>query len=266
MDKGKLLSVACALFAVLVFALCAGCIAAPDTAAVQNEKLIGFVGATGEETAYLLSAMENKEEKTIGIMKFTKGTIDGIACVIGECGIGKIYAAACTQAMIDSYHPACIVNIGVGGAISADLHVGDLVIAENTVIHDFNLTPIGNAPGQLWENKLIYIPCNETLVNKVKQAAETLGIRTVTGISATGDQFIEDPEVKLSLEKDFNALVCDMEGAAVALVCYENNVPCVICRTISDARNGNGSDYTENVGKTGYDAAKLGEELLHCLA
>ena len=259
----------CAALLLCTALVSAGCIttaATENTAASGDTPLLGFVGALSDETELILSDMQNKEEKSIGIFKFTKGTCQGIPCVVGTCGVGKIYSAACTQAMIDLYHPANIVNIGVGGALNADLRVGDLVIAEETVIHDFDETPLGNEPGQLWENKLIYIPCDEKLIAAAKNAAKNLDIPTKTGITATGDQFIEEPEDKLRLEKDYNALVCDMEGAAVTLVCYENGVPCVVCRTISDTRDGDSDEYEANVDAIGEKIAKLGEELLLCLA
>jgi len=56
------------------------------------------------------------------------------------------------------------------------------------------------------------------------------------GKIATGDKFISDreylEEIKLQIP---NLLAIEMEGAAVAQVAYQEKVPCVILRTISDS-------------------------------
>ena len=46
------------------------------------------------------------------------------------------------------------------------------------------------------------------------------------------------------LENTFSAISCEMEGASIAHVCYSNNVPFIVIRSISDnANNGAHSDF-----------------------
>jgi adenosylhomocysteine nucleosidase len=56
------------------------------------------------------------------------------------------------------------------------------------------------------------------------------------GDIASGDQFFSDETKKQCLHKALPGVLCvEMEGAAVAQVCYENEIPFIIIRTISDA-------------------------------
>jgi adenosylhomocysteine nucleosidase len=55
------------------------------------------------------------------------------------------------------------------------------------------------------------------------------------GDIASGDQFFSTNEQKQSLNSQLpNVLCVEMEGAAVAQVCYEYEIPFSIIRTISD--------------------------------
>ena len=55
------------------------------------------------------------------------------------------------------------------------------------------------------------------------------------GVIASGDQFVNSDEKIKALLKDVpDTLAVEMEGASVAQVCHEHNIPFVIIRTISD--------------------------------
>jgi adenosylhomocysteine nucleosidase len=52
-----------------------------------------------------------------------------------------------------------------------------------------------------------------------------------TGLIVTGDQLIADADLRNRLGRE---IPVEMEGAAVAQVCHERNVPLIVVRTISD--------------------------------
>jgi adenosylhomocysteine nucleosidase len=56
----------------------------------------------------------------------------------------------------------------------------------------------------------------------------------VKGTIVTGDVFVASPAKKEELRKALNADAVEMEGAAVAQVCRELSVPCLVIRSISD--------------------------------
>ena len=71
--------------------------------------------------------------------------------------------------------------------------------------------------------------------------------KTVKGRVCTGDKFIETPEQAEAITSVFGGECCEMEGGAIAQVCYLNNIPFVIIRGICDTINGEAqqSNYSE---------------------
>ena len=62
--------------------------------------------------------------------------------------------------------------------------------------------------------------------------------KLMTGDIASGDQFFSSDAQKHALIASLPSVLCvEMEGAAVAQVCYEYGVPFTVIRTISDAAN-----------------------------
>ena len=59
------------------------------------------------------------------------------------------------------------------------------------------------------------------------------------GIIATGDIFCTDIEMKNKIFSKFDADCVEMEGAAIAQVCYLDKIPFIVIRSISDSPNGN---------------------------
>ena len=73
------------------------------------------------------------------------------------------------------------------------------------------------------------------------------------GTIATGDQFVASESYVKVLQDRFNALACEMEGAAVALVAYSYDVPFVVIRCMSDKADGLAHDTYANFGDTAAD-------------
>ena len=68
--------------------------------------------------------------------------------------------------------------------------------------------------------------------------------RVVTGVIVTGDAFVASLAKKDALRKEFKADATEMEGAAVAQICWQRRVPCLILRSLSDSA---GAKAQENV-------------------
>ena len=204
--------------------------------------MIGIICALSIEVEGLTKLLENKKEETYAKMKYVSGTINGKEIVMTECGIGKVNAAMSTQVMIDKYNPDVIINSGIAGSISRELKIGDIVISKDCVQHDFDGTQMGDPKGLIQYNDetRIDIPVSETVAEKLFKACENLENSNVKiGRIATGDIFVAHKEMRQSIADEFSALACEMEGGAVAQVCYRNSVECAILRCISD-------DFDEN--------------------
>ena len=221
--------------------------------------MTGIIGAMRIEVETIKSLMENKQSQTVSGVEYVSGTLHGKEIVVAVCGIGKVAAAMCAQTMILKYSPDAIINTGVGGSLSEKLNICDVAIAESLVQHDMDTSPLGDPVGLISGINIINIPCDAAVVGKLEKCVEALGgIKAVRGVIASGDQFIADGAKKDYIKSNFDAIVCEMEGASIAQVCYTNGVPFGVVRAVSDCADGSSHmDYGEFLPVAAANAAKL---------
>ena len=204
--------------------------------------MIGFICALGIEVEGIVKMMKNTDRKTFAKITYYRGDIDGTDAVCCECGIGKVNAAMSTQLMIDLYHPDVIINSGVAGSLSGDIRIGDIVVSDDCVQHDMDVIEMGDPLGtiQFNDEKRIEIPADKATADKLYAACKTIeGITVFRGRIASGDAFLASHDRRQRIADHFAALACEMEGAAVGTVCYRNDIPFAILRSISDDFNNN---------------------------
>ncbi|MBQ6264593.1 MAG: 5'-methylthioadenosine/adenosylhomocysteine nucleosidase [Clostridia bacterium] len=227
-------------------------------------KNIGIIGAMEIEIKTIRSKMENKQSSVAGGMEFVSGTLNGTPVVTAVCGIGKVCAAMCAQAMILKYNPSLIINTGVGGTLTDELSVCDIAVADSVCQHDFDLSPVGEVPGMVPAVNTVKIPCDERAVEILTACAKEFeGVRVKTGTIASGDQFIASDETRRRITGTFGAISCEMEGASIGQVCRLNNIPFAIVRAISDSADGKAEmTYTEFLPLAADNAAKMIEYIV----
>lgn len=194
-----------------------------------------------EEFEEIQNIMKNCDEKRIKEISFITGKIEGQNCVIVQSGIGKVNSARITQMMIDNFDIEYIMNLGSAGALNPMLKIGDIVIGDELVQHDFDITAFGHAKGYITGvGDRVY--SDKYLIEKFENAIENLEDRNYeikTGTIASGDVFCTEIEMKNQIYANFKADCVEMEGAAIAQVSYLNNIPFIVIRSISDTPNGN---------------------------
>ena len=194
-----------------------------------------------EEFEEIQNIMKNCDEKRIKEISFITGKIEGQNCVIVQSGIGKVNSARVTQMMIDNFDIEYIMNLGSAGALNPMLKIGDIVIGDELVQHDFDITAFGHAKGYITGvGDRVY--SDKYLIEKFENAIENLEDRNYeikTGTIASGDIFCTEIEMKNQIYANFKADCVEMEGAAIAQVSYLNNIPFIVIRSISDTPNGN---------------------------
>lgn len=194
------------------------------------------------------AAMTDKETKEISGIEFVSGKLFGKDAVVAKCGIGKVFAAICTQTMILTYSPDYVINIGVGGTLTNKLTIGDIAISGDVVQHDMDTSPLGDPVGLVSGINIVHFPADKRLTEGLMRAAAKVGVNSLVGTVASGDQFIASGEKKAFIRDSFSAVCCEMEGAAVGHVCYVNGVPFAVLRAISDsADDSSHMDYGEFV-------------------
>ena len=206
---------------------------------------LGIIGAMEQEVETLLSQMENKTASTHAGSIFHEGLLQGLPVVVVQCGIGKVNAALCTQILCDCFSVTHLMNTGIAGSLCADLDIGDLVISQDAMYHDFDVRHFGYPKGQVAGMDVVAFPADDALMGCAFQAAEAVHPgHTKVGRVASGDQFVSDSAVKSEIVETTRALCTEMEGAAIAQTAYRNALPFVIVRAISDkADNSAQMDY-----------------------
>ena len=110
-------------------------------------KKVGIVFAMKEELDALKKYLVLEKEYTIFDLKFYEGKVSNSNCILVQCGIGKVNAARTTQILIDNLKVDYILNIGVAGGVASSLNIGDIVIGERLVQHDFDITAFNHEKG-----------------------------------------------------------------------------------------------------------------------
>ncbi|UCD62743.1 MAG: 5'-methylthioadenosine/S-adenosylhomocysteine nucleosidase [Candidatus Zixiibacteriota bacterium] len=191
----------------------------------------------------------------------TVGNLSGKMVVLAEAGIGMSNAAMTTQKMIDEYNPVAVIMTGIAGAIDTSVSIGDIVVCREWMQHDY-----GYIGGEGFEPDDVpaYMPHADSVVKvdaftvdstmfAVARSLETamvaldsVGTRRprviVGGVGVSGNSFIDSEEKRLWLNGEFDAVITDMESAAVALVCAVNGIPFIVFRSASDLAGGSGSE------------------------
>jgi adenosylhomocysteine nucleosidase len=225
----------------------------PTLRVVRTEPVTAILGAFEREVTLLEDRLTDRQEQGIENIQFVTGRLNGQKVVIAWTGIGKVNAAMTTTLLIEHFKPRYIIFTGIAGAVNPQLRPGDIVIAVKTAHHDM---------GTVWpeglfvkgvKNRLddmenpVFFPADEKLVTCALQAAERIDMqrvetvtgqrnpRTIKGVVVTGDSFIASTEKCAELRKKLQADAVEMEGAAVAQICYQRQIKHLIIRSISDS-------------------------------
>lgn len=208
--------------------------------------MIGIIGAMAVEVDAIKAIIENKKVKKISNIDFVEGKINGKDVVVVQCGIGKVAAALCAEAMVLSYDLEYLLNVGVAGALADNLDVASIAISSSLIQHDMDTTPLGDPIGFISGINIVNIEADKKVIKKVEEAVVKAGFNYSVGVIASGDQFVNSKEKKDWIKDAFGAIACEMEGAAIAQVAYVNKVPFCVIRAISDKADGSSHvDFTD---------------------
>lgn len=212
------------------------------------------------EGMILAGQMERTDSLVILGRSVLKGRLAGKDIILAESGIGMTNAAMTTQRLIDKYHPEAVIFSGIAGAVDSSVHIGDIVICEAWITHDY---VYHGADGPQPRGIGVYSPRKDSLLRVDSFAVDSMLLITareipsgnlalrnvgarrpsvlIGGIGVSGNAFIDNREKRIWLSDSFEALVTDMETAAVAQVCHVNDIPFIGFRSASDLAGGSGS-------------------------
>lgn len=217
---------------------------------------VGLVGAMAEEIDLLRGDLQLSDAVVVGDREYSMGKLYDKNVVLVFSRWGKVASASTVTTLINKYQVDVVIFTGVAGAAADDLEIGDIVIADALVQHDLDASALPMF--ERFEVPLLGVSIfnvEESYVRLARESATQFVATTlsedvdsqllrefridrpkvVTGTIASGDQFIVDRAKVAGLRSSIHNLKCiEMEGAAVAQVCYENRIPFVVSRVISD--------------------------------
>jgi futalosine hydrolase len=216
--------------------------------------MIGIIASTFLEADLIVSYLFNKKDFLIQGKFFCTGSLKKkIKIALSISGVGKANAAQSTSILIEKYKPKIIYNIGVAGAYPpSGLKIADIAIAEKEIYGDEGLFAQAEDRREKTEYRKkktekiidfytldrINIPI--CVIDEIEYYNEFpmfvpeglkdirkgnfVTVSTCTGILKKGRE----------IEKRFNAICENMEGAAVAHIGLLSKIPVVEIRGISN--------------------------------
>ena len=214
---------------------------------------LAILSALAEEQQGLLACLSQPVCLRRAGREVWRGQWQGQDVLLALSRIGKVAAATTTTALIEGLGATHVVFTGVAGGIGAGVRVGDLVVATEFVQHDLDASPLfPRFEIPLYgRSRLACDPGLTALLLRASDAAMAghrgqfdhysgKGQSTVhAGLIASGDRFVSGAAELQGLQQRLLAgghapLAVEMEGAAVAQVCFDYGVPYAAVRTISD--------------------------------
>lgn len=229
---------------------------------------IGIIGAMELEVDALKARLVDCTVTLRAGMEFYEGILNGTDVVVVRCGVGKVNAALCVQAMADLYSVTYVINTGIAGSLNAELDIGDILISVDAIEHDMDATCFGYAPGEIPQLDVRAFVADRQMAELALELCAEVNpdIRARLGRVVSGDQFICDAGVKARLIATFQADCAEMEGAAIAHGAYLNGLPFLIVRAISDKADGSAElDYPTFEHRAAQHSARLVEALVQRL-
>jgi adenosylhomocysteine nucleosidase len=177
--------------------------------------------------------------------RMLRGRMQGQDVVLALSGIGKVAAASTATLLIERLKVQRIIFTGVAGGLGAGMRVGDVVLGSEYLQHDMDASPIfpkyelpfyGRARLAADEGLLALAQqALGSVLHSASTAKATEPPHMHTGLVISGDRFVSTAsEARALLTALPDALCVEMEGAAVAQVCHDYQLPYVAVRSISD--------------------------------
>lgn len=217
---------------------------------------VGLISAIAEETAVLRARLAPGPAETHAGVRFQPGTIEGLPVVLVETGIGKVNAALVATVLAERFAVGAFLFTGVAGGLDPALGIGDVVLAERLIQHDYGAIVEGRIrpyrPGALpfgERHAPLAFAVPEALLDAARAALGGLALPEVPaaatggaprrprlhlGTVLTGDQFLACEETRGRLMSEHRAIAIEMEGAALAQVAEAYARPWLVVRAISD--------------------------------
>ena len=193
------------------------------------------------ELGYIKEKVEDLKRIEYKGFKFYEGKIFKRQVVICVSNIGLINAATALTVCIERFNPTVIVNVGLAGGYTKDLHRGKVVIGTDAInitsmeykgsgntLEDYEITTFLHAEN----NRLVREIANKELIDVIKEKFRDSGF--VFGTIGSGDIWNKNKERIAYINKRYGAICEDMESIAIYRVANLYGIPTVCIKGISN--------------------------------
>jgi len=234
-------------------------------------KPIALVAAMPQEREALLAVFPEHREYVHYNTCMFETELDGQEIIIAESGVGKVNAACTLTLLLSDFDPRCVINTGTAGGMQPGQHILDIVVPDEVVYTDVDITPLGFNFGQMLGAPPRFKTCPElhTLLNSVLDTMEKPPA-CHRGLLGSADSFIYKTNQIADIKSNFDSEVqcVEMEGGAIAHACSRFGVPFLILRALSDVPdNGNNTmDFQTFLPKAAAMSAQICKKLVQRIA
>ncbi|MDX2007748.1 MAG: 5'-methylthioadenosine/S-adenosylhomocysteine nucleosidase [Meiothermus sp.] len=195
--------------------------------------MVALFAAEGAEAQALRRHLELLEVMD-GPFPIHRGQVGRYELLLLEAGVGKAAAAASVAYVKARFNPTQAYWVGVAGALNPELRPLDLLVGQDAVQYDVDITAFGRQPGELATGER-FVPADAALTSKVMRSAQNLGVPLFLGRVASADRFLADPLVAAQVRAVFSADAVEMEGAAALWTARRMGMPMALIRAITDS-------------------------------
>jgi adenosylhomocysteine nucleosidase len=226
---------------------------------------IGVMGALPEEVALVRARLTDARTVSLGLREYHSGRLLGHEITTVFSRAGKVAAASTATTLVERFGVDLVLFTGVAGATATDLRTGDVVVASQLLQYDLDVSPLSGfdrfdvpllgCSRFASPSGLVELGCEAVreYLRSGRHAPVAPGTLAAFGIEqpevrsglvASGDRFVAGAEERERLMSLLPDLLCvEMEGAALAQVCYEHGTPFLVVRTLSGHADRGAPDF-----------------------
>lgn len=149
-------------------------------------------------------------------------------------GVGIAHAASAAAHAIHWVH-ACeehvhaYISAGTCGGMHGKVHVGDVILGDSYTHLKADATACGYELGQIPQMPAQYQAAPQLLEHSLKSCPQA-----VCGTIVSSDAFITADDISAIQQHFPKTIAADMESAAIAQVCWNESIPFISIRSVSD--------------------------------
>jgi adenosylhomocysteine nucleosidase len=185
--------------------------------------VIALLGALREELSNVVKDMAVTRHTSHSGWRMFEGIYSDKKIVLVQTGMGS-HAEQATQYLLEHFQITALVSFGFGGALTANLAIGDLILCQNFyqsdhLDHQYSLAS------------------DPELLKTAVRVMHDKPVGWFVGDGLTVSKLVCYPGERAMWNKIYNAKVVDMESFWIAEIAAQGKVPFLGVRAISDRYN-----------------------------